>query len=136
MRNSGHAASDEDALVLFKSHGQAYPDVDGDKADITAAWFSGDMSFMDPAEAVNLVHGVKPGEQPENDDSLLAHVSTGTTACELAASYMAHMVIDPDQTRDFLSGMLEVLSRRMTNGVGEHRLAGWPPAFRQAPQQD
>ena len=32
-------------------------------------------------------------------------------------------------TRDFLADMLEVLSRRMTNGVGQHRLADWPPAF-------
>ena len=129
MRNSRHAASDKNALVLRKSHGQAYLDIGGGKADITAARFSGDMSFMDPAVAVNLVHDVKPGEQPENDDSLLAHVSAGTTACELAPPCMAHMVIDPNQTRDFLSSMLEVLSRRMTNGGGEHRLAGWPPAF-------
>jgi hypothetical protein len=42
---------------------------------------------------------------------------------------MAQMVIDPNETRDFLAGMLEVLSRRMTNGVGEHRLSAWPPAF-------
>jgi hypothetical protein len=84
---------------------------------------------MDPAVAVNVVHGIKPGEQPERYDELLEKVSSGTTAYELAAPFMAQMVIDPNDTRDFLAGMLEVLSRRMTNGVGEHRLSAWPPAF-------
>ena len=124
-----HVRRVDEARALKGKGAAAYLDIGGGKADITAAWFSGDMSFMDPAVAVNLVHDVKPGEQPENDDTLLAHVSAGTTACELAAPCMAHMVIDPNQTRDFLSSMLEVLSRRMTNGGGEHRLAGWPPAF-------
>jgi acetyl-CoA carboxylase carboxyltransferase component len=117
------------ALVLRKSYGQAYLNMGGGKADVTAAWFSGDISFMDPAVAVNVVHGIKPGEQPEQYDELLEKVSSGTTAYELAAPFMAQMVIDPNDTRDFLAGMLEVLSRRMTNGVGEHRLSAWPPAF-------
>ncbi|MFO0350674.1 MAG: acyl-CoA carboxylase subunit beta [Alphaproteobacteria bacterium] len=117
------------ALVLRKSYGQAYLNMGGGKADVTATWFSGDISFMDPAVAVNVVHGVKPGEQPEQYGRLLEQVSAGTTAYELAAPFMAQMVIDPNETRDFLAGMLEVLSRRMTNGIGEHRLSAWPPAF-------
>jgi methylmalonyl-CoA decarboxylase subunit alpha len=117
------------ALVLRKSFGQAYLNMGGGKSDVTATWFSGDISFMDPAVAVNVVHGIKPGEQPERYDQLVQEVSKGTTAYELAAPFMAQMVIDPNDTRDFLADMLEVLSRRMTNGVGQHRLADWPPAF-------
>jgi hypothetical protein len=117
------------ALVLRKSYGQAYLNMGGGKSDVTATWFSGEISFMDPAVAVNVVHGIKPGEQPERYHQLVQEVSKGTTAYELAAPFMAQMVIDPNDTRDFLADMLEVLSRRMTNGVGQHRLADWPPAF-------
>ncbi len=117
------------ALVLRKSYGQAYLNMGGGRSDVTASWFSGDISFMDPAVAVNVVYAVKPGEDPARYEQLLTQVSSGTTAYELAAPFMAQMVIDPNDTRRFLSGMLDVLTRRMTNGVGTHRLADWPPAF-------
>jgi acetyl-CoA carboxylase carboxyltransferase component len=117
------------ALVLRKSYGQAYLNMGGGRSDVTASWFSGDISFMDPAVAVNVVYAVKPGEDPARYEQLLKQVSSGTTAYELAAPFMAQMVIDPNDTRRFLSGMLDVLTRRMTNGVGTHRLADWPPAF-------
>lgn len=117
------------ALVLRKSYGQAYLNMGGGKSDVTATWFSGDISFMDPAVAVNVVYATKPGEDPERYEQLVRQVSSGTTAYELAAPFMAQMVIDPNDTRRFLSQMLDVLSRRATNGVTQHRLADWPPAF-------
>ena len=117
------------ALVLRKSYGQAYLNMGGGRSDVTASWFSGDISFMDPAVAVNVVYATKPGEDPERYEQLLKQVSSGTTAYELAAPFMAQMVIDPNDTRRFLIDMLEVLGRRLTNGVGQHRLADWPPAF-------
>jgi acetyl-CoA carboxylase carboxyltransferase component len=117
------------ALVLRKSYGQAYLNMGGGRSDVTASWFSGDISFMDPAVAVNVVYAVKPGEDPARYEQLLRQVSSGTTAYELAAPFMAQMVIDPNDTRRFLSNMLDVLTRRMTNGVSAHRLADWPPAF-------
>ena len=117
------------ALVLRKSYGQAYLNMGGGRSDVTATWFSGDISFMDPAVAVNVVYATKPGEDPERYEKLLKQVSSGTTAYELAAPFMAQMVIDPNDTRRFLTQMLDVLARRATNGVGQHRLADWPPAF-------
>jgi acetyl-CoA carboxylase carboxyltransferase component len=117
------------ALVLRKSYGQAYLNMGGGRSDVTATWFSGDISFMDPAVAVNVVYATKPGEDPERYEQLLKQVSSATTAYELAAPFMAQMVIDPNHTRPFLIGVLDVLARRMTNGIGQHRLADWPPAF-------
>ncbi|MEQ1865856.1 MAG: carboxyl transferase domain-containing protein [Micropepsaceae bacterium] len=117
------------ALVLRKSYGQAYLNMGAGRSDVTATWFTGEISFMDPAVAVNVVYAVKPGEDPERYEQLVKDVSSGTTAYEHAAPFMAQMVIDPNDTRQYLINMLEVLSRRMTNGVGQHRLADWPPAF-------
>lgn len=117
------------ALVLRKSYGQAYLNMGGGKSDVTATWFSGDISFMDPAVAVNVVFSVKPGEDPARYEDLVRQVSSGTTAYELAAPFMAQSVIDPNDTRPYLATMLEILCRRLTNGVGLHRLADWPPAY-------
>lgn len=117
------------ALVLRKSYGQAYLNMAGGKADTTAAWFTGDISFMDPAVAVNVVFAAKREDNPQGFDDLLRQVSAATTAYSLAEPFMAHAVIDPRGTRDYLAAMLEVHARRLTNGVGEHRLAVWPPAY-------
>jgi methylmalonyl-CoA decarboxylase subunit alpha len=117
------------ALVLRKSYGQAYLNMGGGKADVTASWFSGDISFMDPAVAVNVVFAVKQADDPARHAALVAQVSEGTTAYELAAPFLAHSVIDPRETRAYLTSMLEVLARRPSGGLSERRLANWPHGF-------
>ncbi|HAH09990.1 MAG TPA: methylmalonyl-CoA carboxyltransferase [Alphaproteobacteria bacterium] len=117
------------ALVLRKSYGQAYLNMGGGKADITASWFTGDISFMDPAVAVNVVFAVKREDDPARHAALVAEVAAGTTPYELAAPFLAHSVIDPRDTRRTLISMLQILCRRTTGGLGEHRLANWPHGF-------
>lgn len=117
------------ALVLRKSYGQAYLNMGGGKADTTGAWFTGEISFMDPAVAVNIVHAVRRESDPERYDALVREVADETSAYALAAPFMAHAVIDPRETRNHLAAMLAVHGRRLTNGVGRHLLADWPPGF-------
>jgi methylmalonyl-CoA decarboxylase subunit alpha len=117
------------ALVLRKSYGQAYLNMGGGKADVTASWFSGDISFMDPAVAVNVVFAVKQDQDPERFAALSKQVAEGTTAYELAAPFLAHSVIDPRETRAYLTSMLEILARRPSGGLSERRLANWPHGF-------
>jgi acetyl-CoA carboxylase carboxyltransferase component len=117
------------ALVLRKSYGQAYLNMGGGKADVTASWFSGDISFMDPAVAVNVVFAVKQDQDPERFASLVKQVSEGTTAYELAAPFLAHSVIDPRETRAYLTAILEILARRPSGALSERRLANWPHGF-------
>jgi acetyl-CoA carboxylase carboxyltransferase component len=117
------------ALVLRKSYGQAYLNMAGGKADVTASWFSGDISFMDPSVAVNVVFAVKAEQDPERYAELVRQVSEGTTPYALAEPFLAHSVIDPRDTRRYLTGMLEILARRPTRGLSEHRLANWPHGF-------
>jgi hypothetical protein len=42
---------------------------------------------------------------------------------------MAHAVIDPRETRNYIDRQLDIFSRGLTAGIGAHRLADWPPAF-------
>ena len=52
------------AVVMRKSYGQAYINMGG-HCDELAAWPTADISFMDPAVAVNVVHGVRQKDDPE-----------------------------------------------------------------------
>lgn len=117
------------ALILRKSFGQAYLNMGGGKSDTTATWFTGEISFMDPAVAVNIVYAVKKEDDPERFEQLARDVAKETSAYDLAAPFMAHAVIDPRETRTYIARQLEIFSRGLTNGVGAHRLADWPPAF-------
>lgn len=117
------------ALILRKSFGQAYLNMGGGKSDHTATWMSGEISFMDPAVAVNIVYATREAADPERYKDLVREVAKDTTAYDLAAPYLAQEVIDPRETRRYLSDMLAVNCRNLSGGIGEHRLANWPPAY-------
>lgn len=117
------------ALVLRKSFGQAYLNMGAGRSDTTAAWAGAEISFMDPAVAVNIVYAVKREDDPARFEDLAKEVAKGTSAYDLAAPFMAHAVIDPRETRDYLARHLDIFSRRLTGAIGDHRLADWPPAF-------
>ncbi len=57
------------AVIMRKSYGQAYINMGG-SADEIAAWFSTDVSFMDPAAAVNVLHGVRHKDDPARFEAL------------------------------------------------------------------
>lgn len=113
------------AVVMRKSYGQAYINMGG-HTDELAAWFSADVSFMDPAVAVNVVHGVRQKDDPERFARLWEEVSRNTSAYDLAAGFLAQDVIDPRQTRDWLLGGLGIYERRRRGGLGEHLMSTWP----------
>ena len=115
------------ALVLRKSFGQAYINMGGGKADETAAWFSSEISFMDPHVAVSVVFAGRGTESGKTHEELLEEVAGDTSPYNLAAPYLGHAVIDPCDTRSYLISRLAIHSRSLTGGVGEHRLANWPP---------
>lgn len=117
------------ALVLRKSFGQAYINMGAGRSDVTAAWVGSEISFMDPAVAVNIVYAVKRQDDPERFEALSREVSKETSAYDLAAPFMAQAVIDPRETRRYIARHFEIFSRRLTGGIGQHRLADWPPAL-------
>ena len=115
------------ALVLRKSFGQAYINMAGGKGDETAAWFSSEISFMDPHVAVSVIFAGKQEANGKSREEMMVEAAGDTSPYNLAAPYMAHAVIDPRDTRAYLISRLAIHSRSLTGGVGEHRLANWPP---------
>lgn len=118
------------AVTMRKNYGQAFINMGGGgTADATAGWWSTEVSFMDPSSAVSVVHGVDPDEDPELYAEKFAEMAKGTTAYDVAGVYGFEQVIDPADTRDFITNALTDQYRARTNGIGEHNLSMWPTGY-------
>jgi acetyl-CoA carboxylase carboxyltransferase component len=118
------------SIVLRKSYGQAYLNMGGTRnTDEMAAWYTADVGFMDPVVGVNVVYGVRQDTEPERFGELRTAIERDSSAYDLAGIYSAQAVIDPRESRNYLARLLEVHSRRPTNGIGQHLLGGWPTTF-------
>lgn len=117
------------SVVMRKSYGQAHLNMGAGICDEMAAWFTADVSFVDPEIGVNVVYRLRPQDDPERYKELAATLARGTSAYDLAAPFMAQSVIDPRETRDWLVRMLDLHARKLTRGVGEHRMSTWPTTF-------
>jgi acetyl-CoA carboxylase carboxyltransferase component len=121
-------------VMIRKNYGQAYINMGGGKnADDVCAWVSAEVSFMDPAFAVNVVHGSE-GRRLETEDPALfkaayEKIQQENTVWDLAACYAVQQVIKPEETRDWLLRMLQVHERRLTGGIGRHLLSNWPTSY-------
>ncbi len=116
------------SVVIRKSYGQAYLNMGGGKnSDEFAAWPTAEVSFMDPAFAVKIVHGVDQDDPrfPE----LLAAMNKDNEVWDIASIYAVQSVIRPQETRDYLMRMLDVHQLRLTGGVGQHLMRAWPTSF-------
>jgi len=118
------------SIILRKSYGRGFINMGGAGiADEIAAWWTTEVSFMNPRTAVMVVHGVKEEEDPERFRILLADMARDGSAYDLAAVYGVKEVLDPRETRAYLKETLDVHMMRLSGGVGQHRLANWPTSY-------
>lgn len=116
------------SVILRKSYGQAYLNMGGGRnSDEVAAWPTAEVSFMTPAFAVDIVHGLTPG-QP-GYEAALAEMERGNNVYDIASIYAVQSVILPHETRDWLIRTLEVHRLRLTSGVGKHLMHTWPSTY-------
>lgn len=121
-------------VMIRKNYGQAYINMGGGRnADDVCAWVGAEVSFMDPAFAVNVVHG-REGQRLEQDDPALfkeayEKIQQENSVWDLAACYAVQQVIKPEETRDWVLRMLRVHERRLTGGIGRHMLSNWPTSY-------
>ncbi|MDP6389999.1 MAG: carboxyl transferase domain-containing protein [Alphaproteobacteria bacterium] len=121
-------------VMIRKNYGQAYINMAGGRnADEVAAWPTAEVSFMDPAFAVNVVHG-NEGKRLEDDDPKLfekkfEEFRLASEVWDIAAAYGVQHVIKPEDTRAWLIRMFEVHMARLTGGLSQHRLANWPTSY-------
>lgn len=113
-------------LILRKSYGLAYLAFGGGMTDALGAWTTAEVSLMDPNVAVSVLHGPRSKDDPERFASLVESMQRDVSGYALASTFAAQDVIDPRESRAWLVRMLAIHRRRLTNGIGEHRLASWP----------
>jgi acetyl-CoA carboxylase carboxyltransferase component len=117
-------------IILRKSYGRGFINMGAaNTVEEIAAWFTAEVSFMDPRSAVAVVHGVEEADDPERYQTLLKEMARDGGAYDLAAVFGVKEVLDPRETRAYLIDMLDVHRARLTNGIGEHRLEAWPTSF-------
>lgn len=118
------------SVIVRKSFGQAYLNFGGGRnSDQSAAWVTADVSFVDPAIAVSVVHGVTRASDPERFDVLRTEFARDTSPYALAGALGVHEVIAPRDTRRFLVDALNFQRRTRSGGIGRHEMSTWPTYF-------
>jgi acetyl-CoA carboxylase carboxyltransferase component len=117
------------SVIMRKSFGQAHINMGAGHCDEMAAWYTAEVSFMDPEVAVNIVYRVRPQDDPARFRELAIGMSGATGAYDLADNFSVQSVIDPRETRDWLCRMLDMHSRKLTGGIGRHLMQTWPTTF-------
>ncbi len=113
------------SVILRKTYGQAYLNMGGGRnSDEVAAWPTAEISFMTPAFATTVVHGLRPGE--DGFEARHDEMGKDNAVWGAASMYGVQHVIRPQDTRRHLIRMLEVHQLRLTGGVGQHLLRAWP----------
>ena len=101
----------------------------GRNSEEAAAWPGADFGFMDPATAVNVLHGIGPADDPERFKRLMEEIAQDSAPWALANLYEAKAIIDPRHTRQYLIQTLKIYNRRPSGGIGAHRLSCWPTSY-------
>lgn len=122
------------SVVLRKTYGQAYLNMGGGRnSDEVAAWPTAEISFMDPAFAVHVVHGSRDEKyrDPATPEfqAEFEKMRGDAEVWDIAGNYSVQHVIRPEETRAYLLRMLEVHSLRLTGGVGQHLMRTWPTSY-------
>ena len=116
------------SIILRKSYGKACTNMcgPGAGADFLAAWPTAEIGFMDPEIAVDIVHG---GLSQSEREAALDKMTGDLTPYPAAGSYHIQDIIDPRDTREYLTKVLRVIRGWKNQSVGQHRLANWPTQF-------
>lgn len=115
-------------IIARKAYGRAYVAMGGGRHnEEMIAWPTAEVSFMDPTFATSIVHGLSPGQ--EGFEAALASVQKDTEIWDMATIYSVQNIIKPQETRDYVSRMLDVYRLRKSNGVGEHLMRNWPTSL-------
>lgn len=115
------------AVVARKTYGQAVLNMGlGGHADLTCAWTTAEIGFMDPGHGATIVYGVNEKDDPEGFRAARDEMAKDTSAYSAAEVLSVHEVIDPRDTREFLRRSLQVHNLRSSGGVGEGHMRSWP----------
>ncbi len=117
------------SVIMRKTYGQAYLNMGGGRnSDDVAVWPTGEISFMDPHYATEVVAW---GRDLSDDEKtgIRDEMARDNEPWGLAEVFAAQAVIRPEETRTYLVRQLEIHDMRLSGGIGRHRLAAWPTTY-------
>jgi len=115
-------------INIRKNYGQAMINMCslGTGHDFIVAWPTAELGFMDPEIAADVVYGNLPEEERKK---MVDKMAVDTAPYLAAGSYWIQDVINPYDTRKYISDVLEIVRNSDNQGKSEHRLANWPKKF-------
>ncbi|AKG05356.1 methylmalonyl-CoA decarboxylase [Salimicrobium jeotgali] len=121
------------SIVIRKSVGAAYGNMCGPTmgADFVVAWPTAEINFTGPEVGINVVYGneLKNAENIEEKRSeLLETWGFDSSPYKAAGKHLIDDVIDPRETRTFLSQTLEFACAK-NGSMSKRWLANWPTGF-------
>jgi methylmalonyl-CoA decarboxylase subunit alpha len=122
------------SIIVRKAYGMAYWNMCGSGCgtDFLVAWPTAEMSFVAPEIAANVVYGGKVSGQNKNQkgwENLVQKMVDDSSPYGAAGMHHIHDVIDPRETRNYISRTLKICQESRTRGMSEHKLANWPAKF-------
>ena len=115
-------------VICRKAYGRAYVAMGGGAHnDAMIAWPGAEVSFMDPVFATSIVHNRAAGD--EGFEDALADIQKDLEIWDMARIFSAQDVIKPQETRAYLTRMLDIQQRRRTGGIGQHLMHTWPTSY-------
>ena len=122
------------SIIVRKTYGQAFWNMlgSGCAADFLVAWPTAEISFVAPEIAANVVFGgkiEKTDERRQEWENMVQQMVKDSSPYGAAGLHFIQDVIDPRETRNFISRALNICLNSRTRGISENRLAGWPTKF-------
>ncbi len=122
------------SVIVRKTYGMAFWNMAGSGCgtNFIVAWPTAEMSFVSPEIAANVVFGGKiPATERDKKEweTLVQQMVDDASPYGAAGMHYIHDVIDPRETRDYISRALNISQGDRHKGIGEHRLANWPTKF-------
>jgi len=116
------------SIIIRKSYGQAGANMcgSGTGPDIIVSWPTGEGGFLDPETAADVAYGALTNKEKR---SFTQKMLKDSSMYPLAQEYFIHDVIDPRQTRVYISNALQLIRNSKNRGIGKHLLSNWPTKF-------
>ncbi len=116
------------SIIIRKSYGQAMFNMCGPTAgpDFIVAWPTGEIGFLEPEIAADVTYGALPKEKRK---ALTEKMIREGAPYPLAEEYYIDDIIDPRETRGYLTQTLNMIRNSEGGGMGKHLLANWPTKF-------
>jgi acetyl-CoA carboxylase carboxyltransferase component len=121
-------------VIARKAYGMAISNMGGSNcgADFLVSMTTGEISFMSPESAANVVfrNRIEEAEDPEEErQKYIKQMEKDSAPWDAASVGLLEDVIDPRDTRKYIIDCLEIMHERRNGFISKKNLQSWPTGF-------